>query len=101
LISEASPLKYSLSKSSLNLDLFLFIYKKTQYIFFYINKEEKKTFSRLVKMINYVESYLYRELRPTVAYRHLIYEAAGLVLKTVNEFKYYMKVIYGITLRDL
>ncbi len=47
------------------------------------------------------ESHLYKELGLIVAYYYLIYEAAKLVLKTVDKFKYYVKIVHGIILRDL
>lgn len=75
--------KESVSNSSLDLEFFLLICEKTQYIFFYTGIK-KKTFSRLAKIKDYVESYLRKELEETVAYRYLIYKAIGLVLKTVN-----------------
>jgi hypothetical protein len=53
-----------------------------------------------MKIIDYVESYLRKELGPTIACRYPVYEATRLVLKTVYEFKYHMKKEHGITLRD-
>jgi hypothetical protein len=53
-------------------------------------------------MMDYVESHLREELGrgPTVACRHPVYEAARLVLETVDEFKLYVKEKHGITLRN-
>ena len=67
---------------------------------FYTGKTKKKTFSRPAKMIDYVESHVRRESGPTVACRHPVYEAAGQVLETVEEFKYHVKKDHSITLRD-
>jgi hypothetical protein len=50
--------------------------------------------------MDHIESHLYKEPGPTVAYCHPVYKATGLVLGTVGEFKYYIKNDYGIILRD-
>ncbi len=42
------------------------------------------------------ESHLYKELGLVVAYYYLIYEAAKLVLKTMDKPKYYVKRVHGI-----
>jgi hypothetical protein len=54
-----------------------------------------------VKIIDHVKSHLRREVGLTVACHYLVYKAARLVLKTMNEFKYYVQVMHSITLRDL
>jgi hypothetical protein len=51
-------------------------------------------------MMDHVESHLRREPGSTVACRHPVCEAAGLVLKTVNQFKYHVQVVHDITLRE-
>ena len=51
-------------------------------------------------MMDHVESHLRREPGDPVACRHLACEAAGLALKTVNQFKRHVKVVHGITLRE-
>ena len=53
-----------------------------------------------MKIMDHVESYLRREPGLIVAYRYLVYKATRLVLKTMDEFKYYVKKEYSITLRD-
>jgi hypothetical protein len=70
------------------------------HLFLYSTNKTKKTFSRPAKM-DHVESHLYREPGLTIACCHLVCKAARLVLKTVNEFKYHVKKVHGITLRDL
>jgi hypothetical protein len=37
-----------------------------------------------MKIINYIESYLYKKLKLIVAYYYLIYKAIKLILKTIN-----------------
>jgi hypothetical protein len=96
----ALPPTLVIKEESPAIEPFPLICEKTQYIFFYTGKEKKKTFSRPAKIMNHVESHLSRELGPTVACRHPVCEAAGLVLKTVNQFKYHVKVVHDITLRE-
>jgi hypothetical protein len=98
--SEASPPKYSSSESSLGLEPFPLTCEKTQCIFFCTGKRKKKTFSRTAKMMDHVESHLRKEPGPTVACCHEVCEAAGVILKTVDEFKRHVKEIHDITLRN-
>jgi hypothetical protein len=98
--NETSFPKYSSSESSLDPKSFPLICEKTQCIFFYTGKKKKKIFSRPAKMMDYVESHLRKKLGPTVACRHPVCETIGEILETVNEFKYYVKVMHGITFRD-
>ena len=51
-------------------------------------------------MIDYVESHLRKELGPTIAYRYPVCEATRLVLKTVDGFKYHVRKVHSVTLRD-
>jgi hypothetical protein len=51
-------------------------------------------------MMDHVESHLRRESGPTLACRHPVCEATGLILETVGEFKLHVKKDHGITLRD-
>jgi hypothetical protein len=55
-------------------------------------------------MIDHVEAHLRRERTETmseqVRYRHLVCEAAGLVLKNVIEFKNHVETVHGISLRE-
>jgi hypothetical protein len=51
-------------------------------------------------MIDHIESYVARELGPTVACRHPVCEATKEVLETMGEFKLHVKEKHGITLRD-
>ena len=74
------------------------ICKKTQCIFFCDSME--KTFSRPSKMMEHVERHLCKEPGPTVACRHPVCKDAGLVLSSVNHFKYHVHAVHGITLRD-
>ncbi len=97
--SEAGPPKYSLSEPSPNSEPLPLVCEKTQCIFLGTGKERKKTFSRPAKMMDHVESHLRREPGQTVACRHPVYEAAGQVLKTVNQFKHRVHVVHGIALR--
>jgi hypothetical protein len=96
---EASPLTSSSSESSPDPEPFPLICEKTQCIFF-CTGTKKKTFSRPAKMMDHVESHLRREPRETVACRHPECKAAGLVLKTVNQFKSHVEVEHGISLRE-
>jgi len=81
------------------LEPFPLIYKKIQYIFFYTGNK-KKTFSRPAKMMDHVERHLALELAETVACRHPVCKAAGLVRDSVNEFKIHVQKVHGITLRE-
>lgn len=96
----ALPSTLVIKEESPAVEPFPLICEKTQCIFFCTGKEKKKTFSRPAKMMDHVESHLRRELGPTVACRHPVCEAARLVLETVNQFKYHVQVVHGITLRD-
>jgi hypothetical protein len=97
---EVSSLKSSSSEPSPDLKPFPLICEKTQCIFFCTGKRKKKTFSRTAKMMDHVESHLRRELGPTIACRHEVCEAAGVVLETVGEFKLHVKQEHGIKLRN-
>ena len=52
-------------------------------------------------MIDHVESYLSKELGPTIACRYKVCEAARVVLETISEFKLHVKEEHSITLRNL
>ncbi|PMD12061.1 hypothetical protein NA56DRAFT_587799, partial [Hyaloscypha hepaticicola] len=91
--------KYSSSELSLDLKSFPLIYEKTQCIFFYISKNKKKTFSQPVKIIDRIESHLYKEPGLTIACRYPVYEASKKVLETVDKFKRYIKEVHNILLR--
>jgi hypothetical protein len=60
----------------------------------------KKTFSTLVKIIDYVEAYFLREKVETgsenVRCRYPAYEAADLVLKHVNYFQNHVESVHGV-----
>jgi hypothetical protein len=51
-------------------------------------------------MMDHVESHLRRELAETVAFRHPVCKAAGLVLNSDMQFKNHVQVVPGITLRE-
>jgi hypothetical protein len=53
-------------------------------------------------MMDHVESHLRKELGRglIVTCRHPVYEATGLVLETVDEFKLHVKEKHGIILRN-
>jgi len=51
-----------------------------------------------VKIIDYIKSYLYLELRLIVTYCYLVYKVTKEVLEIINQFKYYIKVVYNIIL---
>jgi hypothetical protein len=95
----ALPPTLVIKEESPAIEPFPLICEKTQCIFF-CTGNEKKTFSRPAKMMDHVESHLRKEPGPTIACRHPVCKAAGLVLKTVNEFKYHVQVVHGITLRE-
>jgi len=92
--SEASP--PTSSESPPDPEPFPLICEKTP-CFFFCNG---KTFSRPAKMMDHVESHLRRELGETVACRHPVCEAAGLVLENVKLFKLHVQTVHGIKLRD-
>jgi hypothetical protein len=60
----------------------------------------EKTFSRPAKMMDHVERHLALEPAETVACRHPVCKAAGLVLNNVNHFKNHIARVHGITLRE-
>ena len=93
--SEASP--PTSSESPPDPEPFPLICEKTQCIFFC---NGKRTFSRPAKMMDHVESHLRRELGETVACRHPVCEAAGLVPENVKLFKLHVQTVHGIKLRD-
>jgi hypothetical protein len=97
--SSSEDLYIDVKEASPNPASFLLIYKKTQYIY-YIGKLPKPTFSRPAKIMDHIESHLYKEPAETVAYRHPVYKAKGLVLNSIIHFKDHMEMVHGIRLRE-
>jgi hypothetical protein len=74
------------------------ICEKTQCIFC-IGKPGVSTFSRPAKMMDHVESHLRKEPAETIACRHPVCMAEGLVLDNVMHFKNHVQRVHGISLR--
>jgi hypothetical protein len=74
------------------------ICEKTQCIFC-IGKPGVSTFSRPAKMMDHVESHLHKERVETIACRHPVCKAEGLVLDNLMHFKNHVQRVHGISLR--
>jgi hypothetical protein len=94
----ALPPALVIKEESPAIEPFPLICEKTQCIFFCDGT--KKTFSRPAKMMDHVErQHLAFDPAETVACRHPICKATGLVLNNVSHFKNHVEVVHGIRLR--